>query len=158
MTDAELRQLEREAEHDPVASLRLRAERRRLRIHDPGFMSADEQRMAFALGACTFSVGSFDKRFARSLHAAALEHPPRITPKQAALLPRKVVRYRRQIDSAVVALAQRYARRCATCREPLDVRGCLRTCPGHPEWRDPRGQTELFGHLNAVGPAEGASA
>ena len=76
-------------------------------------MTADELELARGLGACTFSVGSFDKRFARDL-AGAAAGDQLISDKQAALLPVKVVRYRRQIPAAVVELARRLIARGAS--------------------------------------------
>lgn len=68
--------------------------------------TADERKMALALGGCTFSVGSFDKRFARDVSARAAAPLGKISERQAALLPRMVYRYRRQIAPKVVALAR----------------------------------------------------
>lgn len=57
--------------------------------------TADERLLAEALASCTFSVASFDKRFARDVRACVLGG--KITEKQAALLRLKVGAYRRQI-------------------------------------------------------------
>lgn len=69
-------------------------------------MTDDEQSMALALSRCTFVPGSFAKRFARDLGQIADADEPCITEKQAALLRKQVVHYRRQIPGAVVALVQ----------------------------------------------------
>lgn len=67
-------------------------------------MSADERTMAIALGAVTMIPGLPSKRFARDL-AATAESFGTITEKQASALRSLVVRYRRQIPVAIVALA-----------------------------------------------------
>lgn len=71
-------------------------------------MTADEVALATALGRCSFSVGSFDKRFARDISAAAAVQQPLITAKQADLLRRLVTRYRRQIRATDVPEAERH--------------------------------------------------
>lgn len=71
-------------------------------------MSAEEIALAWALGRCTFSVGSFDKRFARNLSGAAIVDPPIISEKQAALLRTMVTRYRRQIRAADLPESERH--------------------------------------------------
>lgn len=131
--DADIRALEREAKHDPLAAERLCAARMRAGLVAPrdGWraMTDHEVRMALALGACRFSPGSVDKRIARTLSAQAREESPMITAKQARMLLRKVERYRRQIPEEIVDLA-RLHRPCCTCMEPFQV-------SGHADWCAP---------------------
>ncbi|MEN6533353.1 MAG: hypothetical protein ABFD89_06800 [Bryobacteraceae bacterium] len=54
--------------------------------------SDDERIAALALRGCTFPLGSWDKRFVRSLHSEAL------TERERPQLWRLFIRYRRQID------------------------------------------------------------
>lgn len=61
--------------------------------------TADEKAMVRALGGCSFSVGSFDKRLVH-----ALDGVEQITDGQARLLPGLVSRYRRQIRLASVEI------------------------------------------------------
>jgi hypothetical protein len=62
--------------------------------------------MALALNCCTFCPGINTKRFARNMAALAEHDPEReITPKQAEYLRRAVLRFARQIEADVVALA-----------------------------------------------------
>jgi hypothetical protein len=68
-------------------------------------MTPDEVRMARALGRCSFTPATFDKRFARDIAARAEKPEPTITEAGAACLRAKVHRYRRQIAADVVALA-----------------------------------------------------
>jgi hypothetical protein len=70
-------------------------------------MSDDEILMARHLGCCSFLPASFDKRWSRALAGEADRQDPTITEKEAELLRRMVKRYRRQIDPAVVALADK---------------------------------------------------
>lgn len=69
-------------------------------------MTKDEQRMATALGRCRFSPGSWQKRFARHLYAQAIASEPIISAKQAELLRKVVVSWRRQIPKPIVDLAE----------------------------------------------------
>ena len=70
-------------------------------------MTDDEKRMAIALNSCTFVPGSNTKRFAfnmafRAEHGTGLA----LTEKQAKYLREAVIRFRRQIDPAIVELAR----------------------------------------------------
>lgn len=60
-------------------------------------MTGEEVCAALALSRCTFSIASFDKRFARSIGEQARTTAKLISPKQAVLLSKMVTRYRRQI-------------------------------------------------------------
>lgn len=71
-------------------------------------MTPVEQMLAAALGACSFSVGSFDKRFARTLAGEASAPDARISEKQSALLRTMVTRYRRQIRSQDIPESERH--------------------------------------------------
>lgn len=68
----------------------------------------DELAMAAALARCSFTPGSWDKRFARDV-AAQLRATAYITQRQAESLRQMVHRYRRQLPPEVVALGQRPA-------------------------------------------------
>lgn len=104
-------------------------------------MSPDEVEMARHLGGCTFSAGSFDKRFARSLSAQAQYLAPWLTGKQAALLRHMVHRYRRQILARVVALAELpWEHACATCGRFGDHSP---RCGAHPEREAARAREAL---------------
>ena len=71
-------------------------------------MTPEQKQMAVALAGCTFCPGIGAKRFARDMGEAALrKDSPELTPKQAEYLARAVIRFRRQIVSATVALAHR---------------------------------------------------
>jgi hypothetical protein len=62
--------------------------------------------MAIALSACTFVSGIGTKRFARDMALRARHSPDtELTPKQREYLRTAVIRYAKQIDAAVVALA-----------------------------------------------------
>ena len=70
-------------------------------------MTENEKTMARALAACCFVPGVGTKRFAKDMAArAALDAPRELTPAQQHYLCTAVVRYRRQIDPAVVELAR----------------------------------------------------
>ncbi len=68
-------------------------------------MTDDEKKMAFALAGCTFVPGIGTKRFAQNM-AHAATHGIELTSGQRAYLRTAVIRYRRQIDPAIVALAR----------------------------------------------------
>ena len=72
-------------------------------------MTEHEKAMAKALAGCTFVPGTGTKRFARDM-ALRAEHKPNseLTFGQATYLASAVVRFRRQIDPAVVEIARRY--------------------------------------------------
>ena len=59
----------------------------------------DQKRKAELLSHCTFLPASYDKRFARNIHAEAVDPDGGLTEKQAALLERMYYRYRRQISN-----------------------------------------------------------
>lgn len=71
-------------------------------------MTSDERVLVYALSDCSFTPGSFDKRFARDLRARAGEDQPQISEKQAALLRQLIHRYRRQILVQRVPVAERH--------------------------------------------------
>jgi hypothetical protein len=69
-------------------------------------MSPAEQRMAWALNGCRFVPGTGTKRFARDMAILADRHPEaQLTPKQREYLRTAVIRFAKQIDASVVALA-----------------------------------------------------
>jgi len=62
--------------------------------------------MAVALSGCTFVYGTNTKRFARNMAFFAQHAPDKeLTPKQREYLRTAVIRFSRQIDADVVALA-----------------------------------------------------
>lgn len=70
-------------------------------------MTEDEKQMALALAACTFVPGIGTKRFARNMAFAAGQPDPQpLTDGQRKYLCTAVIRFRRQIDPAIVALAR----------------------------------------------------
>ena len=70
-------------------------------------MSDDEAAIAKALEICTFLPASWDKRFARDMAFAAKNSPERVlTEKQRASLLRLAIKYRRQLPTEIVILAQ----------------------------------------------------
>jgi hypothetical protein len=121
VADNRLRELERAARAgDRCAMAELLAHMERCGVpvskkpHRP--MTDDEVTMAEQLARCSFSPGTWDKRFARALGAQAAAMPPWITSKQTPLLRDLVRRYRRQLPERVVALAElAYDHGCATC-------------------------------------------
>jgi hypothetical protein len=73
-------------------------------------MTDDEKRMAIALTGCTFVPGIATKRFARQVaYRAEQGTGDPLTEKQAKYLRDAVIRFRRQIDPAIVALARQSA-------------------------------------------------
>jgi hypothetical protein len=98
-----LRRLNKERRRAGLPVLLRRCDRRKKpRRH----ADEDELTMARALAGCSFTPGTWDKRFARDL-AAQLRATEQITQAQAENLRRMVHRYRRQIPAEVVALAGR---------------------------------------------------
>lgn len=97
-------------------------------------MTEEERRAALALGACTFSVGTFDKRFARGLRGAAASSRE-ISEKQAALMWRLVWRYRRQFqEEALVVVAMRRVEADHPCSCPDAAKVFASpSCPVHGE-------------------------
>lgn len=67
-------------------------------------MTGAEQRMALALGQCTFPPATAQKRFARDIAAQASADEPKITDKQRAYLHLMVHRYRRQIPTEILEM------------------------------------------------------
>jgi hypothetical protein len=67
-------------------------------------MTADEHALALELDGCSFTPGSFDKRFARNLGGEARSPTGEgsITERQAGLLLKMVTRYRRQIRPGAI--------------------------------------------------------
>lgn len=67
-------------------------------------MTPAERGMALALqtGRVSYTPGSWDKKFARSLAEQATDPLPMITPKQREHLSRLIVKYRRQLSRALV--------------------------------------------------------
>jgi hypothetical protein len=151
VSDARIRELERRARAgDGEAKAQLLIEW--ARAGEPACKTAhrlmlpDEVTMARALAECSFSPGSWDKRFARTLSAQTHGLAPWITAAQARHLRRMVKRYRRQVPKAVVRLASAHyeeaiplplrvaSRRqpgaCATCWEPFGRH--TPKCPEHP--------------------------
>lgn len=70
--------------------------------------SADERALSSALARCSFSAGTFDKRFARDLNGQLQAPDAEITEKQAALLRKLVTRYRRQISEGSIPAPERH--------------------------------------------------
>ena len=69
-------------------------------------MTDDEKSMAFALAACRFVPGIGTKRFARDIaYRASQKDSGDLTAKQREYLRTAVIRFRRQIDPDVVAIA-----------------------------------------------------
>ena len=96
-------------------------------------MTDEEARASLALGACSFSVGTFDKRFARGLSGSA-RTKREITDKQAAVLWRLVYRYRRQIpEDAIVDFAMRRveADNPCSCEDEGPTLRTSETCARH---------------------------
>lgn len=161
MSDAAVRELER------LASAGDRDAQARLlvawaRAGEPAcktphrLMTLDERAMAAALDACSFSPGSFDKKFARAVGAQGRALAPWITAKQARLLREKVITYRRQITADVLELAHALWRetigpRCATCQEPQAAHASW--CAAHPD-EAARREREALGMF---APPEGGS-
>lgn len=70
-------------------------------------MTEAEKSLAFALAGCVFVPGTGTKRFAKDMAARAqLQNPQPLTEKQREYLRTAVIRFRRQIDPGVVALAE----------------------------------------------------
>jgi hypothetical protein len=69
-------------------------------------MTEDERQYARALGRCRFPVGVNTKRFAARMAFLAERPDGAITAAQGRFLRQAVLRYRRQIDSALVARAR----------------------------------------------------
>ena len=70
-------------------------------------MTENQKTIARALAACTFFPGSGTKRFASDMALRALQlSPAPLTPKQHHYLCTAAMRYRRQINAAVVQLAE----------------------------------------------------
>lgn len=70
-------------------------------------MTESEKTMAFALAGCCFVPGTNTKRFAKDMAARALLSEPKpLTEKQREYLRTAVIRFRRQIDAGVVAMAE----------------------------------------------------
>jgi len=71
-------------------------------------VTENEKTLARALERCTFFPGIATKRFAKDMAArAALPDAPALTPAQRRYLLTAIVRYRRQVEPGVVALAER---------------------------------------------------
>lgn len=69
-------------------------------------MTDNERKMSAALNLCTFVPGIGTKRFARDMAFLAERFPEtELTPKQREYLRTAVIRFGRQIDASVVALA-----------------------------------------------------
>lgn len=86
-------------------------------------MTADELAMAFELRRCSFTPGSFDKRFSNGLYLDLSGAIPmgKITERQAALLPKLVTRYRRQIRPFGLPEHLRYLLTDEEARKQLDA-------------------------------------
>ena len=70
-------------------------------------MTSDEKMLAIALSGCVFVPGTATKRFARNMgFGASQDESPELTKKQRAYLVTAVIRYRRQIEPFIVALAR----------------------------------------------------
>lgn len=70
-------------------------------------MTENQKTLDRALAACTFFPGIGTKAFARDMALRATQPEPQpLTPKQHHYLITAVIRYRRQIAAAVVALAE----------------------------------------------------
>lgn len=71
-------------------------------------MTPAEVRLAYALFLCTFPCASWDKRFARDMHARATVAAPQISERQAAVLRRLTTKYRRQIRASDLPESERH--------------------------------------------------
>lgn len=70
-------------------------------------MTENEKTMAIALAACTFCPGINTKRFAKNMAwRAERDDSSPLTPRQAEYLRAAVIRFRRQIDPAIVEMAR----------------------------------------------------
>ncbi len=104
----------------------------------------DERIAVEALGRCTFSPGTWDKKFARSLAGTAEDYT--LTPKQRMWLWQLVKKYRRQLPSWLLPLAKAWlavgaeerALRNTIEAEPLD----LTPRNIYADWLDERGRED----------------
>jgi hypothetical protein len=72
-------------------------------------MTSLEKYAAQLLRGCTFLPGSYNKRFARNIHAISCEEDAALSDKQRNCLWRLVYRYRRQIpDQKLIAIAKEH--------------------------------------------------